>query len=476
MKKSVLYLLLLASILFFFSLAIPLSAEILTGEGPNLGENRITQDDISNLPLKKNLAAGLRIFTTPFNLQDGYGDGPFDPLEGNPRDFGNRPTLQQNGTFLRVNGLDGQTCLECHFITRNSTIPATFGVGGVAGGANHPIFRPSFINVAEVNDLNSKVPDTEPGDFNGRFINPPFLFGSGGIELVAKEMTICLQEIKDKAQNNPGVYDLIAKGVNFGKIGYNLTDGFDYDNIEGIDEDLVVRPFGRKGEFSTVRAFDLGAMQFHFGMQPVEVVGDEDSDGDGVSNELLIGEISALHIFLTTRAKPVEEKLTDKKGFKKFEEIGCIACHKPSFNTDSRKLTYSFPEVEEDPKANIFYEVNLVSTAKFKPLPQGGIEVPSFSDLKRHDMGDGLKEDFDEVSDKTNREFITARLWGVRDTAPYLHDGRATTITEAILAHGGEAEDARSNFEGLSNGEQDKILAFLYSLRTPLNEPNVPLN
>jgi len=54
------------------------------------------------------------------------------------------------------------------------------------------------------------------------------------------------------------------------------------------------------------------------------------------------------------------------KNAKKFKEIRCIACHKPSFNTDSRKLTYSFPEVEEDPKANIFYEVNLVSTAKFR--------------------------------------------------------------------------------------------------------------
>ena len=54
-------------------------------------------------------------------------------------------------------------------------------------------------------------------------------------------------------------------------------------------------------------------------------------------------------------------------------------------------------------------------------------------------MGDGLKEDF-ESAEISNREFITARLWGVADTAPYLHDGRATTLFQAINAHGGEAQ------------------------------------
>ena len=78
----------------------------------------------------------------------------------------------------------------------------------------------------------------------------------------------------------------------FGSITWDpLAAAFDLSAIRGIDADLVVRPFGRKGQFSTVRQFDLGALQFHFGMQPVEVVGEGlDPDGDGVNDEVLVGE------------------------------------------------------------------------------------------------------------------------------------------------------------------------------------------
>ncbi len=55
------------------------------------------------------------------------------------------------------------------------------------------------------------------------------------------------------------------------------------------------------------------------------------------------------------------------------------------------------------------------------------------------------------------------------DTAPYLHDGRATTLTEAILLHGGEAQAAADTFASLSDRERQEILEFLRSLRTPEN-------
>ena len=58
-------------------------------------------------------------------------------------------------------------------------------------------------------------------------------------------------------------------------------------------------------------------------------------------------------------------------------------------------------------------------------------------------------------------------MWGIADTAPYLHDGRATTLTEAILAHGGEAQIARDGFEALGAQTRTQLLDFLRSLRTP---------
>ncbi len=449
---------LLITIIFITTAAF---AENMTGEDPNLGTDRITQAQIEDgLPLEEIIRAGMKVFTTPYNKHDGYGDGDFDLAEGDPREIGNRPTLGNNGAILRVNGLDAQTCLECHFVASFSTIPWTIGIGGAAGSNTNVMFMPSYIDVADLN----------PGHYNGRFINPPFNFGAGGVELLAKEMTYRLQKLKAKAIANPEtLIPLKTKGVYFGQIKSDYHGNLDTTLVEGIDPDLIVRPFGRKGNISSLRVFDIGAMQFHFGMQPVEVVGESvDADGDGVVNEIIAGELSALHIFQATLPAPHMEGLTEKakSGFRIFKQIGCAKCHKPFLNTKGKYLTFSFPEVETDPTANVYSKVNLIETANFKPNQKDGIIVPLFADLKRHDMGPGLADSLDLVDLKENREFTTARLWGCRDTPPYLHDGRAFTLTDAILMHGGEAQNARNKFEDLSAEEKKKVFSFLYSLRT----------
>jgi hypothetical protein len=75
-------------------------------------------------------------------------------------------------------------------------------------------------------------------------------------------------------------------------------------------------------------------------------------------------------------------------------------------------------------------------------------------------MGAGLAEPIDEVG--TGRSmFLTRTLWGVGSTAPYLHDGRATTLTEAILEHGGEADSSLSAFQALSTQDQKNLIVYL---------------
>ena len=81
-------------------------------------------------------------------------------------------------------------------------------------------------------------------------------------------------------------------------------------------------------------------------------------------------------------------------------------------------------------------------------------------------MGSGFETDRDEY-------FDAPKLNDIVDTPPYLHDGRAMTLTEAILFHGGEAQDARDSFEQLSERRKDNLMAFLYSLRTPLPDNHV---
>jgi hypothetical protein len=125
----------------------------------------------------------------------------------------------------------------------------------------------------------------------------------------------------------------------------------------------------------------------------------------------------------------------------------------------------------------------------------GVFQVNALTDLKRHNLGthlcDPLKPtppidgSFNEVQipadalDQTAQtrvdicEFLTPPLWGIAGTAPYLHDGRATTLREAIMLHcdpmgAGEATDSCAAFQALPQDQQDALLVFL------LNQVFVP--
>ncbi len=431
---------------------------------------RIDQTDIEagNLTLWQIRKAGLLVFSTPFNKADGYGDGPQDLTQLDNRQPGNRPTLQGNKTFLRVNGLDSQACLECHTIISNATVPARLGIGGVGGIVQNAIVKPSNIDVADIN--NDGI-----ADFDGRLINPPFLFGSGGVELVGLEMTKELQELKQVAIDNPTTtVNLVAKGIAFGSIIADSNGQVDTSAVVGVNDDLVIKPFGRKGEFATVRGFDVDAMAFHFGMQATELVGfDIDKDGDGVVNEMMQGDLSALSIFNTTMNRPLESvpDENENQGFELFQSIGCSDCHTPQQNTTTKFLPYKLTGEANKPFEDSFYRTDLsLSPAAFKANNQGGIEVRLFSDLKHHYMGEDLKETFSLATEKQNGEYITARLWGIADTAPYLHDGRALTLEDAIVQHdnpGSEAALASQNFKSLDENQKLNIIRFLNTLRTP---------
>ena len=93
-----------------------------------------------------------------------------------------------------------------------------------------------------------------------------------------------------------------------------------------------------------------------------------------------------------------------------------------------------------------------------------------FSDLKRHEMGPALADPHDNEDGVPRSVWITRPLWGLAESAPYLHDGRAATIPEAIRAHGGEASRATEAFAALSREEQADVPVFLLSLT---REPKV---
>ncbi len=67
----------------------------------------------------------------------------------------------------------------------------------------------------------------------------------------------------------------------------------------------------------------------------------------------------------------------------------------------------------------------------------------------------------------TPDEWRTPPLWGVADSAPYMHDGRAKTLIEAITLHGGQGKRSADKFSGLDVVEKNQLIGFLQTLRAP---------
>jgi hypothetical protein len=122
------------------------------------------------------------------------------------------------------------------------------------------------------------------------------MMGAGPIEMLAREMSVELIGIREEARlqartrGEPVKRPLVAKGVSFGTITA-LPDGrVDPRGVEGVDWDLIVKPFHQKGAIASLREFSTTAMNHHHGMQAVERFGlGTDPDQDGVINELTVG-------------------------------------------------------------------------------------------------------------------------------------------------------------------------------------------
>jgi CxxC motif-containing protein (DUF1111 family) len=89
--------------------------------------------------------------------------------------------------------------------------------------------------------------------------------------------------------------------------------------------------------------------------------------------------------------------------------------------------------------------------------------VRLFSDLKRHDLGPDLATPGEQAGIPRS-VFLTRPLWGLAFTAPYLHDGRAPTLDDAIRLHGGEAAASRDAYLGLPVDDRAALQVFLLSL------------
>ncbi|MBL1405761.1 MAG: thiol oxidoreductase [Hyphomicrobiales bacterium] len=221
----------------------------------------------------------------------------------------------------------------------------------------------------------------------------------------------------------------------------------------------TVGRFGWKATNASIRQQSAGAFSGDIGISSPDVPGNY---GDctkyqkaclnmphGEQAKLGIGEapeevLSLVTFYSQNLAVPIRRNSEDVnvlRGKKHFYELGCISCHTPKFVT-SRKAGN---------KAQRFQL------------------IWPYTDLLLHDMGDGLA-DGQAVGVANGKEWRTPPLWGIGLTKTvsghtfYLHDGRARNLTEAILWHGGEAENSMQGFSALNKEARENLVQFLRSL------------
>ena len=449
---------------------------------------------------------GDELFETQFTALDGVGALRLPDETPLPSRFSRVPP--GGGRFT---GPNGQACNSCH--------NAPFGTS--AGTASS--------NVVQDPELAGSPP------FNLR--NTISLFGAGMVQRLAEEMTEELLQTRDQAAalatpGGPGITPLLfAKGVSFGSLTVTRdADGavtVDTSAVEGVSPDLVIRAFGWKGDVPSLRHFVRGAARNELGMEADELVekdplGRSDPDGDGVEGEFSVGDITAITVYIaaqespTTIARMVNQsflpppggsfELSRQRGATLFGQLGCDTCHTPEmhlldpiFEEPTLRGEGNFFDSQMDPTATHLeplspFSFHLGHQGDFpRPHahPSGGLRVPLFSDLKRHDMGseladaqavsvvraDGSPLEVDGVPQAVATSvFLTPELWGVGNTGPWLHDGRAATLEDAILLHGtsfppsigdpgrSEAQEERDAFAALSEEDREAVVTFLRSL------------
>lgn len=165
---------------------------------------------------------------------------------------------------------------------------------------------------------------------------------------------------------------------------------------------------------------------------------------DGGTPEISDENLNHVTLYSSILAVPARRNWNDidvQEGRDVFNQINCNACHIPKI------VTGNHPSIDA------------VSNQTIRP----------FTDMLLHDMGDNLSDNRADFL-ATGNEWRTPPLWGiglietVNGHTRLLHDGRARNIEEAILWHGGEAENSKLAFTNLNATKREKLILFLNTL------------
>ena len=468
MVNKFIFLILVPISLLAISCSSDESESLLFGERPMI-ENHFDQNKINEYSIDEILEHGKFLFEVSFNELDGL---------GRPETSGTtkiRPRRESPQNFNRISGPDANACVACHNLPR---------VGGGGDNSNNVFGLASDIDFATLEgsvgaeDDSSSVLDIT----NER--NTIGMFGAGLVELLAREISNDLLNIvKDskntsKSENRIVKSDLNSKGINYGYIEVHPNGFVDRSNVDGIDSDLILRPFIQKGVIASLRDFSNISMNHHHGMQSEELAGfNSDLDRDGIVNELTEGDITAITIFQATLdfsdnvfSSNKEIKDAQLKGKEIFNNIGCASCHMPTLPLESLMFVEPGPFNTENSttlaESENTFVVNLEDyVSKLDKDENGNYLIPLWSDLKRHDMGSKLDNERPLQKGVPTNYWLTKKLWGFYSEPPFLHHGRANLLNDVIEMHQGDAKISSDAYFELESNEQEYLIEFLKSFK-----------
>jgi CxxC motif-containing protein (DUF1111 family) len=261
--------------------------------------------------------------------------------------------------------------------------------------------------------------------------NTPALFGSGQIDAIS-------DQVLRKAEKRTFTKFPEIKG-----------------RVSTLPDGRIGR-FGWKGQIATLGDFVRAACSNELGLEvpghhQVSLASAKDFDPAKLKLDMNEEQCELLTGYVNRLSPPVQRspdgRVVPPWGFTVFESIGCATCHAPKLGEArgiySDLLLHDMGEPSSD--SATYYGTPV-------PAPRG---MPDLARSKEQTRRSGM-------ADAT--EWRTPPLWGVADSVPYLHDGRAETLDDAIRRHDGEAAKTTSRYTKLAFSDRRAVLAFLNSL------------
>lgn len=370
-------------------------------------------------------------------------DAPLDGLTYTQYQIFNEGAAEFDEVYHTETGLGpvfvATSCASCHTGDNRGhpfTILTRFGQVDATGNQFLAMGGPQLQNHAVQGHIAEQIPVNATAS---KFI-APIVSGIGFLELVSDADIIAMA---DANANHP---DGVRGHPNWNDIPSYVVP---FQNAITKDGKYICR-FGRKASTynlhqQTVQAFnqDMGVTTSFLPIDPFNYLEGIDPV-PAADPEITDESVNAAVFYLQALQTPFQRDQQDGEvmaGKNIFINTGCEACHKQTLKTG-------------------YSPVEPLAYKEFHP----------YTDLLLHDMGSDLDDGYTEGS-ATTAEWRTPPLWGLglaRDAQGgdlfLMHDGRAHSIEEAILMHGGEAQVSRNRYELLTQADKDALLKFLESL------------